>query len=65
MRIAIFETGGVGATFGGYLARQGADVTFVARGEHLAAIREKGLRLETSEQDILIHPAQATIGPTN
>lgn len=46
MRIAIFGTGGAGGYFGAQLARAGEDVVFIARGEHLRAIREKGLRLE-------------------
>jgi len=43
MRIAIIGAGGVGGYFGGKLAQAGNDVTFVARGEHLRAMREKGL----------------------
>ena len=38
MKFAIFGTGGVGAYFGGRLAQAGYDVTFIARGKHLAAI---------------------------
>jgi 2-dehydropantoate 2-reductase len=41
-------SGGVGGYFGGLLARAGVDVTFVARGAHLAAIRERGLRVRSS-----------------
>jgi 2-dehydropantoate 2-reductase len=39
MRIAVFGTGGVGGYFGARLARAGEDVIFIARGEHLQAIR--------------------------
>jgi len=63
MRVAIFGTGGAGGYFGVRLARAGEDVTFIARGEHLRAIRERGLRLETPGGDVLIHPAQATDDP--
>ena len=63
MRIAIFGTGGVGAYFGAQLVRAGEDVTFVARGEHLQAIRERGLRIETDDGNILISVAQATDNP--
>ena len=42
MRIA----GGIGGPYGASLAKAGADVTFVARGAHLAAMRENGLRIE-------------------
>lgn len=63
MRVAIFGTGGAGGYFGAQLARAGEDVTFIARGEHLRAIRRDGLRVETPGEDILIHPAQATDDP--
>ena len=42
MKIAIFGSGGVGGYFGGRLALAAQDVTFVARGAHLAAIKESG-----------------------
>ncbi len=48
MKIAVMGTGGVGGYFGGLLARAGHNVTFVARGAHLEAIRERGLRVESS-----------------
>ncbi|MDE2802550.1 MAG: 2-dehydropantoate 2-reductase, partial [Chloroflexota bacterium] len=44
MKIAVYGTGGVGGYFGGRLARAGEDVTFIARGAHLEAIRANGLR---------------------
>ena len=47
MKIAIMGTGGTGGYFGGLLARAGHDVTFVARGAHLSAIRDRGLRVES------------------
>jgi len=43
MRFAILGSGAVGGYYGARLARAGHDVTFVARGAHLAAIRERGL----------------------
>ena len=46
MRIAIVAPGGVGGTFGGRLAKAGAEVVALARGAHLAAIRERGPRVE-------------------
>lgn len=48
MKIAVMGTGGVGGYFGGLLARAGNDVTFVARGPHLKAIRANGLRVESA-----------------
>jgi 2-dehydropantoate 2-reductase len=60
MRVAVFGTGGVGGYFGARLASVGIDVTFIARGEHLEAIRTRGLRLESVAGDALVQPAQAT-----
>ncbi len=48
MKIAVMGVGGVGGYFGGLLARAGHPVTFIARGAHLAAIREHGLRVEST-----------------
>lgn len=45
MRIAVIGAGGVGGYFGGRLAAAGSDVTFVARGAHLAAMQTDGLRI--------------------
>ena len=63
MRIAIFGSGGVGGYFGGRLAQAGADVVFIARGEHLKAIRENGLRVESIAGDFVVRPAQASDDP--
>jgi 2-dehydropantoate 2-reductase len=60
MRIAVIGTGGIGGPYGASLAKAGADVTFVARGAHLAAIRENGLRIEGNRGETHIRPAQAT-----
>ena len=60
MRIAVFGTGGVGGYFGGRLARAGEDVTFIARSEHLRAIKASGLRVDSTDGDFVIYPAQAT-----
>jgi 2-dehydropantoate 2-reductase len=60
MRIAVFGTGGVGGYFGGRLARAGHDVTFVARGEHLRAIKATGLKVDSPAGDFVIFPATAT-----
>jgi 2-dehydropantoate 2-reductase len=60
MRIAIFGSGGVGGYFGGRMAQAGEDVTFIARGEHLRAIRTNGLSVESLDGDFLIKPARAT-----
>ena len=47
MRFAILGSGGVGGYYGARLARAGHDVTFVARGAHLRAIRERGLEIRS------------------
>jgi 2-dehydropantoate 2-reductase len=54
MRIAIVGSGGVGGYFGGRLAAAGADVTFLARGAHLEAMRARGLRITSPKGDVLL-----------
>jgi 2-dehydropantoate 2-reductase len=63
MRVAVIGAGGVGGAFGAALAQAGADVTFVARGAHLAAMRDKGLRVEGGRGETVVSPAQATDDP--
>ena len=63
MRIAVIGAGGVGGAFGAALANAGADVTFVARGAHLAAMRTTGLRVEGPRGDVHLSPTQATDDP--
>ena len=63
MRIAVFGTGGVGGYFGGRLAQAGEEVVFIARGAHLQAMRDHGLRLESIAGDCTIAPVQATDTP--
>jgi len=48
MRIVVMGSGGTGGYFGAKLARAGEDVTFVARGAHLEAIRARGLRVKSA-----------------
>ena len=64
MKIAVMGTGGVGGYFGGRLAASGQDVTFIARGDHLRAIREQGLLVRSHRGDFRVAPAQATDDPT-
>ena len=63
MKIAVMGTGGVGGYFGGHLAAAGVDVSFIARGAHLSAIRERGLRIEVRGGDIHVRPLRATYEP--
>lgn len=63
MKISVFGVGGVGGYFGGRLAEAGNDVTFIARGEHLKAIENNGLRVKSVNGDFVISPARATNNP--
>lgn len=63
MKIAVFGTGAVGGYFGGRLAEAGEDVTFIARGEHLSAIRDHGLRVDSVEGDFHLSEVRATDNP--
>jgi 2-dehydropantoate 2-reductase len=59
MRIAMVGAGGVGGYFGGRLAEAGADVTFLARGAHLDALRARGLRIVSPKGDVHLPRVQA------
>ena len=63
MRIAVVGAGGVGGGYGAALAQAGADVTFIARGAHLAAIKKDGLRVESVRGNTHLRPTQATEHP--
>jgi 2-dehydropantoate 2-reductase len=64
MRIAVYGAGGVGGYFGGRLARAGAQVHFIARGAHLQALREHGLRVRSVKGDFEVQ-APATDDPAD
>lgn len=63
MKIAIMGAGGVGGYFGAKLAASGEEVHFIARGEHLAAMRNRGLQLYSATGDVLVKPVRATDKP--
>ncbi len=63
MRIAVVGAGGVGGGFGAALAKAGADVTFIARGAHLDAMKKQGLRVTGGRGETHLQPAQATDDP--
>lgn len=63
MKIAIMGSGGLGGFFGGWLASFGVDVTFIARGEHLNAIRKNGLVVTSQLGDRHITNVVATDDP--
>jgi len=65
MRIAVVGAGGVGGAFGAALAKGGADVTFLARGAHLAAMRAHGLSVLGQRGNIHLSPTQATDDPSS
>ena len=60
MRIAVMGTGGTGGYFGGLLARVGEEVTFIARGVHLEAIRKNGLAIKSVLAGDFTIPAKVT-----
>ena len=60
MKIAVIGAGGVGGYFGGRLARAGYDVSFLARGMHMEALREKGLIVKSTEGDFMVNPVKVT-----
>jgi 2-dehydropantoate 2-reductase len=63
MRIAVVGAGGVGGGFGAALAKAGADVSFVARGAHLAAMKNEGLKVQSPRGDVHLVPTHATDDP--
>jgi 2-dehydropantoate 2-reductase len=66
MKIAMMGSGGVGGFLGGRLAHAGYDVSFIARGAHLAAMRSHGLVIESQAHgDIRIPSVRATDDPAS
>jgi ketopantoate reductase len=59
LRIVVIGCGAVGGYFGGRLAASGAEVTFVARGASLAALRSRSLQVESVNGDFLV----STVSP--
>ncbi len=62
-KILVFGSGGVGGYFGGRLAAAGYRVGFVARGDHLAVLRDQGLRIESAEGDLHLPTIQVGDDP--
>lgn len=69
MRFAIVGSGAVGGYFGAKLVRAGHDVTFLARGAHLKALRERGLEIQSPQGDFLVpvrvEEDAASVGPVD
>jgi len=70
MKIAVVGVGGLGGYIGGRLAHSGQDVTFIARGQRLAALQQNGLHVRSPDGEFRIQPVQvtdkpATVGPVD
>lgn len=63
MRFVILGAGGIGGVIGGRLFQHGHEVVLIARGEHLSAIRARGLRLEDPDESVVL-PVPAVGSPT-
>lgn len=67
MKICIYGAGAIGGYMGAELARSGVDVSLIARGPHLAAMRENGLKLRIAGEEHITHPTctdnPAELGP--
>lgn len=67
MKICIFGSGAIGGYLGVRLHQAGADVSLVARGAHLTAMRENGVKLIVGEEETVVHPRctdnAAELGP--
>ena len=56
MKIGVFGAGAIGGLLGARLMKAGADVTFVARGPHLAAMQADGVKLINGDEILVVHP---------
>lgn len=63
MKICVLGAGAVGGYFGGRFAQAGLDVTFVARGAHLDAMRTNGLQVKSLNGDFRVNPVRAVDQP--
>lgn len=63
MRIAVMGSGGLGGLFGALMASAGAEVLFIARGEHLEAMQATGLKLLSDLGEVTLDNVDATDDP--
>ncbi|MEX0842612.1 MAG: 2-dehydropantoate 2-reductase, partial [Xanthobacteraceae bacterium] len=63
MRIAVMAAGAVGGYFGGRMAAAGHDVSFIARGANLEALRKNGLKVESTLGNLHLKNIKATSDP--
>ncbi len=59
-KYTIIGTGGTGGAIGGYLAKAGKEVTFIARGDKLKAMQEHGLKIIRPKDEFMIDPVKAS-----
>jgi len=62
-RIVVMGSGALGGYIGGRLVQAGRDVTLIARGQHLGAMQQKGLQVQSPDGDFVIKPVKATDDP--
>lgn len=60
MKICVFGAGAIGGNLAARLSHGGADVSVIARGDHLAAIKQNGLTLKTPDQTFNAHIGAAS-----
>jgi 2-dehydropantoate 2-reductase len=65
MKFLIFGAGGVGGFFGAKLLKAGNDVRFIARGEHLQAMRRSGLQVKSTQGEFVVPPQNIFDTPAN
>ena len=65
LQVAVYGVGGVGGYFGATLARAGNPVSLIARGDHLRAIRESGLKIVTPKEEFTVTPVAAGDNPAD
>ena len=67
MKVTVYGAGAIGGHLGAHLSRQGVDVSLIARGEHLEAMRVNGLKQITKDEEFITHPNvtddPSTLGP--
>ena len=69
MRFVVYGAGAIGGVVGARLFQQGHDVVLIARGAHYEAIRERGLRIQSPDDDatlaipVVDHPSQLAFTP--
>jgi 2-dehydropantoate 2-reductase len=65
VRVLVMGAGAVGGCYGAALAGRGHAVTFVARGEHLRVLRERGLMIRSGGRSMLLHPVDTVADPAD